>query len=36
MAIETGRYKTRKAFVCNTNEFELYHEGIKETRNNSC
>lgn len=35
-AIETGRYQIRKTLVCNTNEFELYHEGIKETPKNSC
>lgn len=35
VAIERGRYKIRKALVCNT-EFEFYHESIQKTPENSC
>lgn len=31
IASERGRDKITKALVCNTNEFELYQENIKET-----
>ena len=31
IAIERGRDKFRKTLVDNTNELELYHEGIEET-----
>lgn len=34
IATERERDKIRKAFVCNANEFELYHEGV--TPKNSC
>lgn len=36
IAIERGIYKIRKAFICNTNKFELYHENIQKTPKNSC
>lgn len=36
IAIERGIYKIGKAFICNTNKFELYHESIQKTPKNSC
>ena len=33
---QSKRDKIRKALVCNANEFEVYHEGVKEIPKNSC